>query len=525
MLRKAKIIDLAIKLSVCRNEHFYNLSAWRELNSMVYASTKSDGNFLNLIDCFVSFASRLTGALILCRVNDEVIVCALGMERLHQTILPILETACLSYQNQSKDGLETFRNVCREMIGQLYIFNYKLRLAHRDIKPCNVMTSEINQSSPLRVRLVDFGQVQRKDLVYQQMVSTGVGPPFPRGVAFCQSSFPVKAQIRSIGSGTPGYYCTAKQADGKPAESFESAVSRRDQYGLAMTLLHGVIPNFKATSLSKIDAPKDVDDFCKALKLLLPEGSEVEYLTCMPCRRLVDLVFNLLFTPKFDLRKALYSAFILEPEFSLEEESDLSKGKVIQCVDHKTGLPLKPLILMKLRGRGFVVFQYCEYIENEIAGYYAGRYIRQAGSMPGYIDVRAASVHVLGIRDTSGDILVGDITHATPLSTYTSHGKIMSFAQSSYEGDRKPPGTLKAPAIYTDKVTVVDLDNGTQFGFIPMRAYETKQGLKLSTWKYPWGVASGGYSVYSEEEIQKLEADASEPIANEVLEDLNEKFR
>ena len=58
-----------------------------------------------------------------------------------------------------------------------------------------------------------------------------------------------------------------------------------------------------------------------------------------------------------------------------------------------------------------------------------------------------------------------------------------------------------------------------------MRAYETTQGLKLSTWKYPWGVASGGYSVYSEEEIQKLEADASEPIANEVLEDLNEKFR
>ncbi len=58
-----------------------------------------------------------------------------------------------------------------------------------------------------------------------------------------------------------------------------------------------------------------------------------------------------------------------------------------------------------------------------------------------------------------------------------------------------------------------------------MRAYETKQGLKISTWKYPWGVASDGYSVYSEKEFQKLEADAREPIANEVLEDFNEKFR
>ena len=58
-----------------------------------------------------------------------------------------------------------------------------------------------------------------------------------------------------------------------------------------------------------------------------------------------------------------------------------------------------------------------------------------------------------------------------------------------------------------------------------MRAYETKQGLKLTTWKYPWGVASGGYSVYSEEEVKKLQADAREPIADEVLNDLNEKFR
>jgi serine/threonine protein kinase len=167
-----------------------------------------------MINCFISGASRAPGALILCRVNDEVIVSALGMERLHQTILPILETACLSYQNQSKDGLETFRNVCREMIGQLYIFNNKHHLAHRDIKPCNVMTSEINQSSPLRVRLVDFGQVQRRDQVYAQWsAGAGLGPAFPQGVAFCSSSFPVKHQIRSIGSGTPGYYCTAKQAD------------------------------------------------------------------------------------------------------------------------------------------------------------------------------------------------------------------------------------------------------------------------------------------------------------------------
>jgi hypothetical protein len=96
----AEIIDLAIKLSVCRNEHYYNVSAWRELNSMVHAKSKSDGNFLKLIDCFVSGNTRLTAALILCRVNDEVIVSALGMERLHQTILPILENACLSYQKQ-----------------------------------------------------------------------------------------------------------------------------------------------------------------------------------------------------------------------------------------------------------------------------------------------------------------------------------------------------------------------------------------------------------------------------------------
>ena len=34
-----------------------------------------------------------------------------------------------------------------------------------------------------------------------------------------------------------------------------------------------------------------------------------------------------------------------------------------------------------------------------------------------------------------------------------------------------------------------------------------------------------GYSVYSEEERQKLEADAREPIASETLEDLDEKFR
>jgi hypothetical protein len=225
------------------------------------------------------------------------------------------------------------------------------------------------------------------------------------------------------------------------------------------------------------------------------------------------------------LEKALYSAFILEPVFSLEEESDLSKGIVIHCINHETGLPLKPLILMNMKGRGSVVWQYCKYKDNEIAGYYAGKYIPQADSVPGYIDTRAASVHGLCIRDNSGDMLVGDISHATPLSTYTSSGKILSFAQSSYEGDQKLKGTLKAPKIYKDKISCVELENGTKFGFIPMRAYETEQGLKLSTWKYPWGVASGGYSVYSEEERQKLEADAREPIASEVLQDLDEKFR
>ena len=74
MYSAAEIIDLAIKLSVCRNEHYYNVSAFRELNSMVLIDgARSDCNFLKVIECFSS-ASRATGALILCRVNDEVIV-------------------------------------------------------------------------------------------------------------------------------------------------------------------------------------------------------------------------------------------------------------------------------------------------------------------------------------------------------------------------------------------------------------------------------------------------------------------
>jgi hypothetical protein len=181
---------------------------------------------------------------------------------------------------------------------------------------------------------------------------------------------------------------------------------------------------------------------------------------------------------------------------------------------------------MKLRGKGYVVFQYCAYRDGEIAGYYAGRYIPQSYSRRECIDIRAASVHVLCIRDTnSGDILVGDISHATPLSTYTSHGKILSFAQSSIEDDRKPFGTLKKPSIHTEEIKKVNLDDGTEFGFIPMRAYKTAEGLQLSTWRYPWGVAAGGKSVYSVEEEEKLAADASEAIADEVLENLKEKFR
>ena len=145
------------------------------------------------------------------------------------------------------------------------------------------------------------------------------------------------------------------------------------------------------------------------------------------------------------------SACRAQAELSLDEESDLSKGIVIRCINHETGLPCKPLILMKFKGKGYVVFQYCAYIDGEIAGYYAGRYIPQSYSRRECIDIRAASVHVLCIRDTnSGDILVGDISHATPLSTYMSHGKIMSFAQSSYGDVKKSYGTLKIPSIYNE---------------------------------------------------------------------------
>ena len=185
------------------------------------------------------------------------------MERLEQTFLPILECACPSYQSGTKIGLETLRNISRDLICEMQILNRHRQFIHGDVKPQNIMTNYVPNmdgvTTRLKVHLVDFGGVQQKGLSYIRGSSNRETTSAEKVEQHPHHLFPPGIEVKAVVNGTPGYYrkVLLKEHDDYfqglyPSENdsqnrlFESELFRRDQTGLAITLLHAVIPRFEA---------------------------------------------------------------------------------------------------------------------------------------------------------------------------------------------------------------------------------------------------------------------------------------
>jgi hypothetical protein len=252
----------------------------------------------------------------------------------------------------------------------------------------------------------------------------------------------------------------------------------------------------------------------------------------------LDLIYKLLFEPGFDWTSALKSLFVLEPVFSLEDESDLSKGIVIRGKAPGSDVDLTPHLLMNLPGKGLVVIQYHYYKEGQVFGYYAGRLVKQGTHWfkhpknekgPKLLNPRMVSAHVLPLRDGSGDAIVGDISHDTPLSTYIKYNAVLSFAQSC---DGSTTGaTLQKACIFRSESTIKKfiLENGTEFGLVEMMAHETKAEdigkPRVTSWDYDWGALWGGLRIYSPEEEGSRAASANEPIDADTSGIIEARFR
>jgi hypothetical protein len=235
---------------------------------------------------------------------------------------------------------------------------------------------------------------------------------------------------------------------------------------------------------------------------------------------------------------ALKSSFVLEPVFSLEDESSLSKGIVIRGKAPESDIDLPPHLLMNLPGKGLVVIQYHDYEEGQVFGYYAGRLVKQGTCWfkhlnnekgPKLFDPRMVSAHVLPLRDGSEDAIVGDISHDTPLSTYLKYNAVLSFAQSCIGS--KTGATLQKACIFRSqsKIKKFILENGTEFGLVEMKAHKTKAEdrgkVRVTSWEYDWGVLLGGLPIYSPEEEESRAASANEPIDADTLRIIEARFR
>ena len=572
----SRIDESALKLCVALLDHYWNQTGFREFNFMhSMMSNRGSGwgrlgrggggpvdlatggvDFLKTVDCF-SKAPKNRKSFAIFSAAKNVVVSALNMERLEQTFLPILECACQSYQSGTKIGLEPLRNITRELICEMQILNRHRQFFHGDVKPQNIMTNYVRNmdgvTTRLKVHLVDFGGVQQKGRSYLRGSSNRETTKVEQHPGHW---FPPGKDVKAVVNGTPWYY--RKELPSKhddyfcdlyPSENdsqnrlFESELFRRDQTGLAITLLHAVIPRFEAKLFwENFRCVKEAEgraSFLFALERATKARKfSTEYLESHSCWKLLDLIYKLLFEPGFDWTSALKSLFVLEPVFSLEDESSLSKGIVIRGKAPGSDVDLTPHLLMNLPGKGLVVIQYHYYKEGQVFGYYAGRLVKQGTCWfkhlnnekgPKLFDPRMVSAHVLPLRHGSDDAIVGDISHDTPLSTYLKYKAVLSFAQSC---DGSTTGaTLQKPDVYCSKskIKIVKLENGTQFGLVEMRAHETKaedRGTpRVTSWNYDWRVLLGGLQIYSPEEEESRAASANEPIDADTLIIIKARFR
>jgi hypothetical protein len=217
--------------------------------------------------------------------------------------------------------------------------------------------------------LVDFGGVQQKGRSYLRGSSNRETTSAGRVEKHPDHWFPPGKELKAVVNGTPGYYQKDLPKEHfqyfsrlypTPNDSqnllFESELFRRDQTGLAITLLHAVIPRFEAKLFwENFRCVKEAEgraSFLFALERATQARKfSTEYLKSPSCWKLLDLIYKLLFEPGFDWTSALKSLFVLEPVFSLEDESSLSKGIVIRGKAPGSDVDLTPHLLMNFQVR------------------------------------------------------------------------------------------------------------------------------------------------------------------------------
>ena len=329
-------------------------------------------------------------------------------------------------------------------------------------------------------------------------------------------NFPVMVKnVEKIGNGTPGYHriltpdqsCLNKtnarsetQQDVSCEKQFQAEVSNKDMYGAAMTLLHAVIPKFKADIFSKQLSLLPAVDFPKFLDLVrrsIPSGTLNTYIDHKNCRELLYTIFKLI-ESKFV--EALHSPYLMDPIFTETDEKILRDGLVVQREGRK------PIVLMNVDGCGQLVFLICPYKVGETVDDYAGRIVdrapRYATDSPKFNttdEPQMFSGHVLPLPGQD-KLLIGDITRVTPLGTYVEHG-VMSFAQSSrFDPGVQCAGNLNLADHLHSPFTTITLDDGTLFGTISMTARVEGDGIRPAAWCYDWN-KSFKSTIYSPEQV------------------------
>ena len=218
------------------------------------------------------------------------------------------------------------------------------------------------------------------------------------------------------------------------------------------------------------------------------------------CRQCLELVYNLFQDaqskqePVAIITRALISEFALCYIAETAEMDRLltTEGIVVDGRMHEGERIQRPLVMLKARKIGLLVFSLLDSKEGDIASPYAGRIVQgPSGNI-----LSSANFIMHGLPLGNGHLLDGQPCEDLPLSTLVSAGAVGSlFVSSRIDPDKDLPGNIGLPNRLGASALKRQTVDGVEFDSVDMIYRTNTRYGQPCAWSYKWGNGGGSVAI------------------------------